>query len=272
MAYSSFEGRSTITGSIAIVGVAHITGSVALTEPITGSVRLTEPITGSVALTEPITGSVGIVAAPFQHAEDTAAASTDMGVAVLEVRRDVPVSSASADGDYATKNQDADGYSYSRDKSRDEASNANRSAEIAPLWSRNVTAAVTIASAQNVTTSWVDLGAAVEVGTQGYKTIGLWLNIDINDSTNVRVRAKYKHTAADTDEYDGIIAAIDVSGTPFNTKVQPSYQEYDVDADGKVVLPYDVANYIPYVQFQVTAEVVGVTPAQIITAKVTYGY
>ena len=207
--------------------------------------------------------------------EDSAHTSGEYVSKEGSVRRDVPVSSASSDGDWATVNQDADGYAYNRSKAYDGSANADRVGEIAPVWNHNVQTPTTIAAALTVTgtgSTWQDIGTSVEIGTQGYKTIGLWLNIAMGTTTNLRVRAVYKHTAAGADEYAGVIAALDISGTPYNEKIEASYQEFNVDADGKYVLPYSVENYIPYVQFQVLGEVLGATPAVITSANVTYGY
>lgn len=204
-------------------------------------------------------------------AEDAAAVSGEYINKLGAVRRDVPVSSAGSDGDWATINEDADGYLYVRDKAYDAASNANRVAEIAPVWSRNVqTPVALIAAAQNLTAAFADLGP--EIATQGYTKIGLWLELHIADSTNVRVRCLAKHTAAGTNEYLLPISAVDVGGTPYNIKIEGEYIELNVDADQLICLNFDVFNWIPYAQFQVMAEVVGVTAGHIDEAHVTYGY
>lgn len=206
-------------------------------------------------------------------AEDSPAVDGELGLKVWRVRRDVPINSAGSDGDYCTPNTDADGYDYTRDKAYDSASNSDRGFEVAPVWSRNVQTPVSlIAAAQNVTATWVGGELGPEVPTQGYTKMGLWLNIDMNDSQNVRVRILNKHTSAGADEYQSVINSVDTTGVPFNVKFQGEYLEYDVDADGLVVLPFDVANFVPFVQFQVMAEVVGATAAQILSAYVTYGY
>ena len=51
-----------------------------------------------------------------------------------------------------------------------------------------------ISAAQNFTASWADLGG--EIATNQFNSIGLWLNLDINDTLNARVRLIAKHTSA----------------------------------------------------------------------------
>ena len=66
---------------------------------------------------EAITGTIALGAAQFQKSEDTPSSNADVGVAIFEVRRDVMTgSSATSDGDYATKNQDSQGFSYVRSR------------------------------------------------------------------------------------------------------------------------------------------------------------
>jgi hypothetical protein len=203
-------------------------------------------------------------------AEDAAAVSGEFIGKTGRVRRDVCVSSAGADGDWATGNQDADGYDYSRLKSYDSASNADRGFEVAPVWSHNVATPVTIATALALTNAWQDLGP--EIPLQGYTKLGLWLNLQINTSVNLRVRCQLKHTSASGFEYNNILAMIDEGSLPANVKVQPQGVELDVDTDLLFVLPWVIDNFVPFAQFQVMVETTGVTPGIILNAEVTYGY
>jgi hypothetical protein len=204
--------------------------------------------------------------------EDAAAVSGEFLVKGGRVRRDVPVSSAGSDGDWATPNQDADGYDYVRDKAYDSASNANRGFEVAQVWSRTIATPVTIATALAVTAAWATGDLGPEIPLQGYTKIGLWLNITQNDSQNIRVRALFKHTSAHANEYQLPILSVDTSGPPFSIKAQGEYIEFDVDASQLICLNFDLYNWAPFVQFQVMAEVIGATPAVITNAEVTYGY
>jgi hypothetical protein len=146
---------------------------------------------------------------------------------------------------------------------------------VAPMYSdrsfRVTSPVALIVAAQNVTPAWADLGP--EIAVDGYTQIGLWLNLDINDAQNIRVRCLVKNTTgAGANKYCLPITSVDTSGPPFNLKVQCEYIEFDVDADQLMILNFSLYNWIPYVQFQVMAEVAGATPGQVDEAQVTYGY
>ena len=119
------------------------------------------------------------------------------------------------------------------------------------------------ASPQNLTAAWADLGA--ELSVWGASSIALWVNLDINNSVNARVRLLAKHTSAGTDEYVLPIRTVGASAV----LVEDEYIEFNVDADQKMALSWDLNGLVPYVQFQVMAEVAGTTPGQIDSAFVT---
>jgi len=119
------------------------------------------------------------------------------------------------------------------------------------------------ASPQDLTAAWADLGAELLVA--GASSIALWANFDINDSTNVRVRLLAKHASAGADEY---VLPIRTVGTS-SVLVEDEYIEFNDDADQKMVISWDLNGLVPYIQFQVMAEVAGATPGQIDSAYVT---
>jgi len=113
------------------------------------------------------------------------------------------------------------------------------------------------ATAQNVTSNWADLGS--EIRTEGYSKLGLYLNVDINDSANIRIRALAKRESAGTDEYCLPIETVSSS----DVKIEDEYMEFNVDADQKVILSVQLDRLIPWVQIQVQAGTVGQTAGQI---------
>lgn len=123
-----------------------------------------------------------------------------------------------------------------------------------------------ISAAQDLTDGWVDLGAEIE--TARYGAAGLWLNVDINSSANVRIRALAKHTRGGSEEYSLPIRTVGSS----DVKIEAEYFELNTDADQQVLLTIDLDSVIPWVQFQVMAGTVGATAGQIDTAYVTKGY
>jgi hypothetical protein len=120
-----------------------------------------------------------------------------------------------------------------------------------------------IAAAQNLTANWVDLGAELHVA--GAKAIGLWVTLDINDSTNARVRLIAKHTSAGAEEYVVPIRTVGAS----DVAVEDQYHEFNDDADQSMLLSWALDGLVPYVQFQIQAGAVGAAAGQIDAAHVT---
>jgi len=122
---------------------------------------------------------------------------------------------------------------------------------------------IAAASPQNLTGSWADLGDELDV--EGAHFIGLFVNLDINDSANARVRLLAKRTSAGTDEYVLSIRTVGAS----DVKVEDEYVEFNGDADQKMLLSWDLDGLVPFAQFQVQVGTVGSTAGQIDSAYVT---
>jgi hypothetical protein len=120
-----------------------------------------------------------------------------------------------------------------------------------------------LSSAQDLTASWADLGD--EQRTGGYRWVGLWVTVDINDSNDVRIKALAKHASGGTEEYSLPIKTVSAG----SIAVQDEYFELTDDADQKVLLTWELDYLVPYVQFQVEAGTVGATAGQIDNAYVT---
>lgn len=123
-----------------------------------------------------------------------------------------------------------------------------------------------ISSAQDFTAAWVDLGGEIEVN--GARWLGLWLDVDINNTNNPQVRVLAKHTANHASEFSLPILTVGAS----DVKVEEHYIEFNVDADQKVLLSFDLDRVIPYIQVQIKAGTVGATAGQIDAALITLGY
>lgn len=118
-------------------------------------------------------------------------------------------------------------------------------------------------TAQDLTTSWADLGS--EISMLGYDSLGVWVNLDINSSVNPRIRALAKLDSAGTDEYYLPIQTISSS----DVKVEDHYIEFNEDSDQKIILEIETSGHIPYIQLQVQTETVGGTAGQIDGCVVT---
>lgn len=111
-----------------------------------------------------------------------------------------------------------------------------------------------IVSAQDLTDTYADFGGEIE--TLGCKSIGLWINCDVNNSEDVTLQVLGLHTSGG-DEYDidGInVKTLWTSGvSDFN-----KYYEFDVGV-------------IPILQLQAKAVTVGATAGDL-TIKATRLY
>lgn len=119
-----------------------------------------------------------------------------------------------------------------------------------------------ISAAQDLTANWADLGAELLVG--GARVVGLYAELDINDSVNARVRLLAKHTSAGTNEYVLPIRTVNSS----NVKIEDEYYEFNDDADQSVLCSWELEGVVLYAQFQVQAGTVGGTAGQIDSAVV----
>ena len=116
------------------------------------------------------------------------------------------------------------------------------------------------ATAQNFTASWVDYG--IEISTDGFDNMSIWLDIDINSTVDARVRILAKHTTGG-DEYSHPIETVSASVI----SVQDEYFEFETDVDEKRVLLINLDGIIPYVQVQIEAGTVGGTAGKILDSK-----
>ena len=94
----------------------------------------------------------------------------------------------------------------------------------------------------------------------------VWLNIDINDSQNVRLRAVGKLAKNATLEYVFPIKVV----TSSKVNVQDEFTEFTDDADQSVLVEILTNGLVPIVQLQVEAGTAGATPGQIDNADITY--
>jgi len=114
-----------------------------------------------------------------------------------------------------------------------------------------------VTSAQDLTAAWVDLGSEYEVA--GARFVGVYVNLDINSSSDARIRFLGKHTGAHADEFVLPIRTVGAS----DVKVEDEYIEFNTDADQKMLIGADLDGVVMFLQVQVQAGTVGVTAGQI---------
>lgn len=99
-----------------------------------------------------------------------------------------------------------------------------------------------------------------------FTRLGLYLNLDINNTANARVRALAKLGKNDISSFLLPIKMVGAS----DVKVEGEYFEFNIDADQLMVLGMETEGLVPYVQLQVMAGTVGVTPGQIDAADIQF--
>lgn len=135
---------------------------------------------------------------------------------------------------------------------------------IIPIRYRDNAITSMISAPQTLTGAWVDVGAPID--TRDIYRVSLWVDLDINNSTDVRFRLVGKKTVDATDVFSLPIKTV----LPASVKVEPEYYEFNVDADQKQLLDWFVADMAPYVQVQTMVGAVGVTPGQLLSVDVTF--
>ena len=113
-----------------------------------------------------------------------------------------------------------------------------KTTEQSPLWNRytDVETIVSGADIGTVDDTWVDAGS--EIDCRGYKTIGIWVELTVNDSTGNQLQVLSKHTNAGATEY-----VLETSS---------DYQKTIGDSDINILYSFNVVN-VPYVQIQTKA-------------------
>ena len=120
-----------------------------------------------------------------------------------------------------------------------------------------------ITAPQDLTASWVDLGGEIDV--RAIETLDLWLNVDINGSSDIRVRLLAKHTAAHADEFTWPF----VTASTANVTIAPEYTELDSDLDQILLLSSTLFGVMDKAQIQVQAGTLGAPAGQVDAARIT---
>lgn len=120
-----------------------------------------------------------------------------------------------------------------------------------------------ISSPVTLTGSWQTIG--LPVVTKDYDLFSLWLDVDINLSLDVRVRAVAYTDISLTPAYELPIQEV----TATKVSVSNHYIELANDVDQKIVLPLSISDLTPFVHIQVMAGTPGLTPGQILSAKLS---
>jgi hypothetical protein len=121
-----------------------------------------------------------------------------------------------------------------------------------------------ISSAQTLTGSWAALGDVVDV--RDSSDVALYLKVVIGDSQNVRIRALAKRTESDSEAFSLPIKTTSASVVA----VEAEYFELNVDSNQSIVIPFNSADVLNFIQFQVMAGTAGASPGNIAKASVSF--
>lgn len=121
-----------------------------------------------------------------------------------------------------------------------------------------------------LTGAWQDLGTLVPFGPQinvmDCQSISVWLNVDINDSLNVRLRVVALPSDGSADEYNLPILSVNAAVV----RAEAEFVELNVDADQKIVLSFPTVDQVPIIKVQVMAGTVGATAGQLLSAGISF--
>jgi len=118
-------------------------------------------------------------------------------------------------------------------------------------------------TAQNFTASWVDYGS--EINSDGHGNLSLWLDLDINDSLNTRLKIIGKHSTNGADEFPLRVSLMEMIGASYVDN--GDYIEFSSDTDQKILITIKLNHVIPYVQVQIQAGTVGATAGRMLASK-----
>ena len=118
-----------------------------------------------------------------------------------------------------------------------------------------------LSTPQNFTASWVDVGNPILMLSK--ETLSVFVDIDINNSINPRLRAVGQLTKNGNDYLFPILTV-----STNNISVDSQYFEFP-DTDRKYVLEIKTTGLVPFVQLQMSTETVGSTAGQIESLSIT---
>ena len=101
-----------------------------------------------------------------------------------------------------------------------------------------------LTSAQSFTNAWASAGAQFDC--EGAKSVAAWLDVDINSSTNPRVRMLGYMTTSGA-SYVMPIKTVSAS----DIKVEDHYVELNDDADQKIVVDFEISRHFEKCRFEI---------------------
>ena len=122
-----------------------------------------------------------------------------------------------------------------------------------------------IATAQTLTAGFVDLGDEIDV--KGFTSVGIFLDVNINDSLDLQIRIIGRTESGGADDY-----LLNINSTSFTSakiRYKTGFLELENDADQKIIIEIPTGNLIPFIQLQVKAGTLGASAGIITKALVS---
>lgn len=135
-------------------------------------------------------------------------------------------------------------YIMGSERTNDISTDAQKTISLVNVWNR-YTDAETLVTAQDLTDTYADYGA--EIDMRGYTHLRVGIVLDVNDSTDIKLKLLGLNEAGGIDEFE--IEGGTTQAIPHTADAKYSY-EFDVKGS-------------PFVQLQAKAETVGATPGDL---------
>jgi hypothetical protein len=106
------------------------------------------------------------------------------------------------------------------------------------------------------------------IDTHGLKSVGLWADLDVNDSTDITFKLQGYSTQTGGSPYDIPIHMISSTGVNL-------YSESRIDkisGDHKIVQSWDVERVVPFVGIFIKAGALGANAGVVLSAKISKGF
>jgi len=114
-----------------------------------------------------------------------------------------------------------------------------------------------------LTTSWQKIGTQIDM--RGYTTLGLYLNLTINNSQDVQIKIVGRTSSTDVVEYLLPVYAVTVAN---KIEYYPTYFELGSDIDQNLIIQANTNNLIPFVDIYMQVGTLGATAAVVNNAYV----
>jgi len=115
-----------------------------------------------------------------------------------------------------------------------------------------------ISSEQELTNAWVKIGKTHNM--LGYTSLGLFVDLEINDSEGVQIKVIGKRTEEDTVEFKLPIFEVTVEGT---VEYEGTHFVLSDNENQSLIIKTTTDNLIPFVDIYMKVETVGTTPAKL---------